>query len=347
MQIWKRCKRAWNAVSFNEIAGIATLVGLFLSSATIQWGIANPNVKTLAELLNTIFMWITIPATMLWVIGVFRRGRLQRNPFCTTFSDYCDLCDEMLQLPTDDKGLYTIQTPITFDKRAPKQITAFNNYIDSTVRFLVKTETAYRRIIVLYNDTEEPKRHAVEFATKLLQKASDTKRENPSKSVTLANVHLGFLHESEFPTRFLARLDVHSISKNICSIAFSHVKSGKEGLGGSNWWEFAGSIYVHESAGDMAKTLRDDLTALWEHLERKGQVFCYNDDFLTQSNHGAAGVTREIETLVSKAISNACPCPLTIRDIPRFVERLRVEPDLLGMLCAECTSSLTAAPASP
>lgn len=319
------------------LGSIASIVSLTLAIVLLGMeDLARPAQVVLVTLIALLSLFVLL-SVLSWCLGYRWAFGLTGKVMCNQFTSYCDLCAKMLDFPDlDDKGVITVQTPVTFNPSFPSQRVAFSKYMLKTFARLGSSNVAYRRIVVLFDgdSNNEAQHRATTFAVELLDAA--LRKSASGFPVDLDNVHLAFMHQSLFPTRFLASTDTHSISDNVYSVGFTETLVSPEG---NMSWEFTASAHLIDQSGATGGALRKDLISLWRACPRATVVSL--GEFFGAGRANLDRAKTELESEIAEAVTAAreaaCPCPITKGLVAPFVTRIRREIKLWQELCKQCS----------
>lgn len=168
------------------------------------------------------------------------------------FGTYCRDCKEMVMRadPDDDNGILTIQTPVDF-KILNKYENDYGDYLNKTINRIVDEKIAYKRLVLLNNDTANQVIKITSFLEKLIDYATGQKVDK------LDHVEIGFVKLSKMDSLY-NNIDFHVTSTKEFSVAF---------LSSSLQGKFGQSIHVYDVESGFALRMQKDVERIWDNGE--------------------------------------------------------------------------------
>jgi hypothetical protein len=307
-----------------ELASLA--VGFLALAGTL---FAREQETTYWRIVLTIVACIAVLTPIVtWSLRKYRRFKLVHD-----FKGYCVECQRMIKRGGVGAEIMTIQTPVGAIPNNAK--TSFESYINTTFEIIVATERPYKRLVVL-DERTVPEDRIKDFVNQLIDRAKRRETTHNSDEFDLRNVKIGFVRGDSVRELLYFNLDIHCTTDTDFSIAFM----AKEAIQGIH---FGASLHLHDSKRALARLIRNDLTAAWNHALTNSSVITIGDFYSNfsagstpktdnQADDIKASLIEAIDRIVLARKDMICPCPaFPAPEI--FLERLQAaNPTLLSSL---------------
>lgn len=158
---------------YDFLVSLFSLIALLISGALLWLTIKEISIPKWANLV------ISSVGIIFSIIVLILGFLVSPVDFIDDFAKYCNVCSNSLSKIKKSCEIYTIQTPINFEK-GDKEYRAFQSYLETTAKVLIKQRKSnhlinhYKRLVVIYNNSDKTKdkNNLLDFVEKVFKNSN-------------------------------------------------------------------------------------------------------------------------------------------------------------------------------